>query len=102
MAFDPDKLPSYVEFGNDYAYLGVAGGVITPSDTVDLTRYARVRVWIPITESVATIRHLPAANPDVSPITLSLTPGTAYVLEYVVRRVFVTGTTASAVIHGIW
>lgn len=62
---------------------------ITPSDTVDLTSYARVVVI-----AAGNAKVLPTQNDDAVGITFTgLTVGT--VLPFNVRRVFATGTTAS-------
>src|SRR5258708_653211 len=78
----PDDNPT--SFGN-------TGSVITPSDTVDLTSYAKSIV---IT-AAGNIVVIPAGNLDANPITFTGVP-VGFVIPYRVRRVNATGTTASA------
>jgi hypothetical protein len=99
MPYNPSKLPSGP--GADYSQLGLAGALVTPSDTTDFDRYTRIRVWAPEATASPKITVLPARNADEAPITLDLPPGLVSVLEYVVRRVLSTGTTAGLVIHTI-
>lgn len=81
--------------------LGRNGAAVTPSDAVDLTRYARIRVWAPADLATAQVTILPIDAADGSAITLPLPIGQVSVLQYLVRRVLTTGTTAGLVIHTI-
>lgn len=83
------------------AALGRAGALVTPNDATDLPRYARLRVFVPTTLASAEIRILPVDAADGAPLTLPLPPGQVSVLEFLVRRVLATGTTAGLVIHRI-
>lgn len=83
------------------AALGRAGALVTPDDANDLTRYGRIRVFAPATLASADIRILPVDAADGAPLTLPVPPGQASVLEFLVRRVLATGTTAGLVIHRI-
>lgn len=83
------------------AGLGRTGSLVTPSDGDDLPRYARIRVFVPATLASAEIRILTVDAADGAPLTLPLPPGQASVLEFIVRRVLATGTTAGLVIHRI-
>lgn len=81
--------------------LGRIGTVVTPSDTVDLARYARIRVFAPASLSSAQLRILPVDQADDAPLTLQVAPGQPTVLEFLVRRVLATGTTAGLDIHAV-
>lgn len=81
--------------------LGRAGALVAPDDANDLARYARIRVFAPATLAAAQIRILPANALDAAPITLPLPAGQVSVLDFLVRRVFATDTTAGLVIHRI-
>lgn len=81
--------------------LGRSGAPVTPDDGADLPRYARLRVFVPATLASAEIRILAVDAADDAPLTLPLTPGQASVLEFLVRRVLATGTTAGLTIHRI-
>lgn len=81
--------------------LGRGGAVITPSDTIDLARYARIRVFAPSTLDSAQICILPVWNEDGGAITLALPLGLPVVLEFIVRRVLATGTTPGLDIHSV-
>lgn len=81
--------------------LGRAGALVVPSDAADLARYARIRVFAPASLSGAQVSILPVDAADDAPITLSVPVGQASVLEYLVRRVRATGTTAELVIHTV-
>ncbi|WP_371345285.1 hypothetical protein [Ancylobacter sp. IITR112] len=83
------------------AGLGRAGALVAPSDAADLPRYARLRVFAPATLASAEIRILPVDAADDAPLTLPLPPGQVSVLEFLVRRVLATGTTAGLVIHRV-
>ncbi|MFT0860925.1 hypothetical protein [Ancylobacter sp. G4_0304] len=81
--------------------LGRAGTLVTPSDTLDLARYARLRVFVPASLASAQIKLLPVNAADDAPLTLPLPTGQASVPEYLVRRVYATGSTAGIVVHTI-
>jgi len=81
--------------------LGRNGALVTPSDTNDLTRYARIRVFAPAGLAEPQISILPVEGPDDAPLILPLPAGQASVLEFLVRRVRATGTSAGLVIHTI-
>lgn len=81
--------------------LGRTGALITPNDSTDLAKYARVRVYTPSDASSPVIKIIPVENDDASPITLNLIPGTVTILEYIVRRVYSTGTTGTLVCHTV-
>lgn len=81
--------------------LGRSGAVVTPDDVNDLSRYARIRVFAPASLASAQIRILPVGQEDGTPLTLPLSIGQVSVLEYLVRRIFATDTTAGLVIHRI-
>ena len=81
--------------------LGRKGALVAPSDAADLATYARIRVWVPDTLAAAAIAILPIEAADNAPITLNLPVGQVSVLEYLVRRVLATGTTAGLVNHTI-
>lgn len=81
--------------------LGSDGAAVTPDDSTDLPRYARIRVFAPDSLASASIRILPAKVEDAEPLTLPLPVGQVSVLEYVVRRVLAAGTTAGLVIHTV-
>jgi len=83
------------------AGLGRSGAVVAPHDGDDLPRYARIRVFAPATLASAQIRVLPVGNADAAPLVLALPVGVPVVLEYMVRRVFATGTTAGLDIHTV-
>lgn len=81
--------------------LGRAGALLVPDDVNDLPRYARVRVFAPATLAAAQIKILPANALDAAPVTLPLPVGQVSVLEFLVRRVFATESSAGLVIHRI-
>lgn len=81
--------------------LGRAGALVTPNDAADLPRYARLRVFVPAVLASAEIRILPVDAADDAPLTLPLPPGQVSVLEFLVRRVLATGSTAGLVIHRV-
>ncbi|MGA0561217.1 hypothetical protein ACO2RV_02125 [Ancylobacter sp. VNQ12] len=81
--------------------LGRSGAVVSPHDGDDLPRYARIRVFAPATLASAQIRILPVGNDDAAPLVLALPVGVPVVIEYMVRRVFATGTTAGLDIHTV-
>lgn len=83
------------------AALGRSGAPVVPDDATDLPRYARLRVFVPATLASAEVRILPVDAADEAPLTLPVPPGQASVLEFLVRRVLATGTTAGLVIHRI-
>ncbi|GLK69913.1 hypothetical protein KHC23_21240 [Ancylobacter dichloromethanicus] len=83
------------------AGLGRSGALVTPSDATDLPRYARLRVFVPATLASAAVRILTVEAADDAPLTLPLAPGQVSVLEFLVRRVLATGTTAGLVIHRV-
>ncbi|WP_029354096.1 hypothetical protein [Bosea sp. 117] len=80
---------------------GRDGALVTPDDANDLTRYARIRVFVPAGLASAQISILPVNAADAGPLALPLPVGQVSVLEYLVRRVRATGTTAGLVIHRI-
>ncbi|MDQ0509755.1 spike base protein, RCAP_Rcc01079 family [Ancylobacter amanitiformis] len=81
--------------------LGRSGEAVMPSDTADLPRYARVRVFAPGTLDSAQVCILPVWNEDDEAIVLSLPIGLPIVLEFLVRRVLATGTSAGLDIHTV-
>lgn len=102
MPFDPQKNPWGLSVQDRASsLLGRKGGLVTPSDTQDLATYARIRVFAPASLAAAAIKILPMENADDAPITLSVPPGAPVVLEYLVRRVFSTGSTAGLEIHAV-
>ncbi|MCK0209009.1 hypothetical protein MWN33_13310 [Starkeya koreensis] len=100
MPYDPAKDP-WRGRALSPAALGRAGAPVVPDDAADLPRYARLRVFAPATLASAEVRILPVDAADDAPLTLPVPPGQASVLEFLVRRVLATGTTAGLVIHRI-
>jgi hypothetical protein len=100
MPYDPVKDPWRGVAGSMSGF-GRAGALVVPDDANDLARYARIRVFAPVTLPAAQIRILPANALDAAPLTLPLPVGQVSVLEFLVRRVFATDTTAGVVIHRI-
>ena len=81
--------------------LGRAGALLVPDDVNDLPRYARIRVFAPATLASAQIKILPANALDAAPLTLPLPVGQVSVLEFLVRRVFATESSAGLIVHRI-
>lgn len=81
--------------------LGRNGALVVPDDAGDLPRYARLRVFVPADAEAAQIRILPVDAVDAAALTLPLPAGQVHVLEFLVRRVLATGTSAGLVIHRI-
>jgi hypothetical protein len=81
--------------------LGLKGAAITTSDDTDFARYTRVRAFAPTSLASATVRILPAQNADGDTIDLSIPVGAPVILEYIVRRVATTGTTAGVELHSV-
>ena len=81
--------------------LGRSGVAVTPDDATDLSRYGRIRVFAPASLASAQIRILPVGQEDGAPLTLPLPIGQVSVLEFLVRRVHATGSSAGLVIHRI-
>ncbi|WP_018389885.1 hypothetical protein [Ancylobacter sp. FA202] len=100
MPYDAAKDPWYRRALSPAA-LGRAGALVTPNDATDLPRYARVRVFVPAALASAEIRILPVDAADDAPLTLPLPSGQVSVLEFLVRRVLASGTTAGLVIHRV-
>lgn len=100
MPYDPAKDPWYRRALSP-AGLGRSGAPVTPDDATDLPRYARLRVFVPATLASANIRILAVDAADDAPLTLPLPSGQVSVLEFLVRRVLATGTTAGLVIHRV-
>lgn len=69
-----------------------AGAAVSPSDTVDLTTYAKA-LYV---GSAGDLKILPVNNDDSSPVTLANHPVGYCPVQ--VRRVYSTGTTASGII----
>lgn len=100
MPYDPSRDP-WRGVAVSPVGLGRNGGAVTPSDAVDLGRYARIRVFVPTDVTGAAVRVLPVQAADDAPLTLPLPSGQVSILEYVVRRVLETGTTSGLVIHTV-
>ena len=100
MPYDPAHDPWH---GSAVSQAGLSrtGALVTPHDTDDLPRYARIRAFAPAALASAQIRVLPVGNADEAPITLALPVGVPVVLEYTVRRVLATGTTAGLDVHTV-
>ncbi len=99
MPYDPSKDP-WQGVSVSPVSLGRSGALVSPSDTEDLPRYARLLVFVPA-GATASVRLLPIENGDDAPLTLPLPAGQASVPPFLVRRVFSTGTTAGLTIHTI-
>lgn len=68
---------------------------VTPSDTEDLPNYAKAL----LIGGAGALKILPLANDDAAPITINVTAGEVFSFCQV-RRVFATGTSATAVLAG--
>jgi len=92
MAYDPTKDEMDAQRSTAISSQARAGNAVIPSDTVDLTTYAK-GLYI---GSAGDIKILPVNNDDSNPITLANHP-VGY-LRYQVRRVYATGTMASGIL----
>ena len=90
MSYDASKDPWSNAPTDNPDILGGSGVAITPSDTVDLTVYAKAIV---VTEA-GNLVILPVKNADGTTITFTGV-SVGFIPPYRVRRVFATGTTAS-------
>ncbi|HSI42268.1 MAG TPA: hypothetical protein VLA00_17115 [Xanthobacteraceae bacterium] len=100
MPYDSAKDPWH-GFAISPVGLGRSGAPVVPSDTTDLPRYARLRVFAPTSLASAQVSVLPVQAEDGVPLTLPVAVGQASVLEFMVRRVLATGTTAGLVLHSV-
>jgi hypothetical protein len=89
MPYDKTQDP-LTTFQGTQGNFGSLGRVVTPSDTVDLAPYAKAIV----VTAAGNLVILPVQNTDGTTITFTgVSPG--FVPPYRVRRVYLTGTSAS-------
>ncbi len=81
--------------------LGRRAALVTRSDTTDMTRTARLRVYAPATLTAAAVKFIPVDNAEADAVTFDIIPGTVTVIEVIARRVYDTGTTSTLVIHAV-
>lgn len=90
-----DKLQDTVRFGGpQQAQFGAtsrSGADAAKSDTVDLAPYARSIVLL----TAGTLKILPSQNDDAKPIAWTESLPVGWVCPFRVRRVFLTGTSAT-------
>ncbi|MCA0405379.1 MAG: hypothetical protein LCH39_04435 [Proteobacteria bacterium] len=99
-SYDPARNPSasYARSAGDPAGSAID---IVPNDAANLTSYVKaLRIYVPATLAEATVRVTPTlAEDDASFVTLRFPAGVSYE-PLSVRRVWATGTTPEAELHG--
>lgn len=82
--------------------LGRRAALVTRSDSEDMPRTARLRVYAPATlTSPGTVKFIPVDNATADFVTFTVIPGTVSVIEVIARRVYDAGTTPELVIHAV-